>query len=224
MKDIPLNADVICDDGKCGKTSHVIINPLDRAITHVVVQNEEFLGSNKRLVPLERVIDSSHKSIQLNCTKDRLAEMEKFTETHYYIDRDATEQQSLGLPAEHMLDELDPFLLMWPYVYADDNLYSIPVEDELIPTGEIAVRRGAEVKATDGYVGKVDEFLVDPQNEHITHLVLREGHLWGKKELTLPLSAIASMEENIVYLKLDKKTVKSLPAVPIRRFYSKKPK
>ena len=26
---------------------------------------------------------------------------------------------------------------------------------------------------------------------HITHLVLLEGHLWGKKEVTLPVSAIA---------------------------------
>lgn len=137
MKYIPLDADVICDDGKCGKTSHVIINPLDRAMTHVVVQNEEFLSSNKRLVPLDRVIANSRKSIQLNCTKNQLAEMKDFTETHYYIDRDATEYQPLGLPSEHAIDELDPFLVMWPYVYADDNLYSIPEEDELIPTGEI---------------------------------------------------------------------------------------
>lgn len=219
MKDIPLNAEVICKDGKCGKTSHVIINPLNRAITHFVVQNEEFIGSNKRLVPLAQIIASSHKSIHLNCTKDELAEMEKFTETHYYIDRDVG-YPSLELPAKQMLDELDPFLIMWPYVYADDNPYLIPVEDERIPTGEMAVRRGAEVKATDGYVGKVDEFVVDPQNNCITHLVLREGHQWNKKELTLPLSAIASMEEDLVHLNLDKKTAKTLPAIPIRRFYS----
>ncbi|MBE9045473.1 PRC-barrel domain containing protein [Pleurocapsales cyanobacterium LEGE 10410] len=219
MKDIPLNAEVICKDGKCGKTSHVIINPLNRDITHVVVQNEEFVGSHKRLVPLAQIIASNHKSIHLNCTKDELAEMEKFTETHYYIDRDVG-YPSLELPAKQMLDELDPFLVMWPYVYTDDNPYLIPEEDELIPTGEMAVRRGAEVKATDGYVGKVNEFVIDAQNNCITHLVLREGHLWDKKELTLPLSAIASMEEGIVHLNLDKKTAKSLPAIPIRRFYS----
>ena len=54
---------------------------------------------------------------------------------------------------------------------------------------------------------------------HITHLVLREGHLWSKKELTLPLSAVDRMDEYVVELKLDKKTVKSLPAIPVRRFY-----
>jgi hypothetical protein len=50
----------------------------------------------------------------------------------------------------------------------------------------------------------------DPDNKHLTHLVLQEGHLWDKKELTLPISAIARMDENYIYLKLDKKTVKSL--------------
>jgi hypothetical protein len=40
--------------------------------------------------------------------------------------------------------------------------------------------------------------------------VLQEGHLWDKKELTLPISAIARMDEDYIYLKLDKKTVKSL--------------
>ena len=32
----------------------------------------------------------------------------------------------------------------------------------------------------------VDELLVDPENEHITHLVMREGHLWGQKDVVYP--------------------------------------
>jgi len=43
------------------------------------------------------------------------------------------------------------------------------------------VRRGTRVEATDGHVGHVDEFVVNPENGHITHSVMREGHLWGKK-------------------------------------------
>jgi sporulation protein YlmC with PRC-barrel domain len=218
MKDIPLNVDVTCIDGKCGKSSHVIINPLNQAITHIVVQNEDFPESRKRLVTLDKAIATTPKSIQLNCTKEELAAMEKFTETHY-INTNTAEYESFGFLPEHMLDEFDPFL-MWPYVYYEDSMYSIPLEDECIPTGEMAVRRGAEVEATDGYVGRVEEFVIDPSDGHITHLVLREGHLWNKKELTLPLSAIARMDEDYIYLKLDKKTVKSLPAVPIKRFYS----
>ena len=46
-----------------------------------------------------------------------------------------------------------------------------------IPSGELAVRRGICIEAKDGYVGKVEEFVVNPENGHITHMVMREGHL-----------------------------------------------
>ena len=220
MKDIPLNVEVTCNDGKCGKSSHVIIDSFNQVVTHIVVQSEDFLGSSKRLVSLDRLIETTPKSIRLNCTREQLAEMENFTETHY-INSDLAEYESFNSRSEHIFDEFDLYS-MWPYVYYEDNMYFIAVEEERIPPGEMAVRRGAQVKATDGHVGRVDEFVIDPTDGHITHLVLREGHLWDKKELTLPLSAIEHMDEYEVHLNLDKKTVKSLPAVPIKRFYSLK--
>jgi sporulation protein YlmC with PRC-barrel domain len=93
----------------------------------------------------------------------------------------------------------------------------IPVEHEHMPAGELAVRRGTQVEAADGHVGRVDEFLVDPKDEHITHLIMREGHLWGQKDVSIPLSAIKRIGENTVYLKLSKDEVGALPAIPIRR-------
>jgi hypothetical protein len=45
-------------------------------------------------------------------------------------------------------------------------------------------------------------------------LVMREGHLWGKKEVTIPLSAIGDTHEDTVFLKLDKKLIESLPIFP----------
>jgi hypothetical protein len=57
----------------------------------------------------------------------------------------------------------------------------IPVDEEQIPPGELAVYRGARVEATDGKAGMLGEFLVNPLTGHISHLILMEGHLWGKK-------------------------------------------
>jgi len=76
---------------------------------------------------------------------------------------------------------------------------------------------GAWVEATDGRVGRVDEFLVNPLNDHITHLVLREGHLWGQKDVTIPVSEIERIDGNTVYLKLDIRQVEALPAVPLKQ-------
>lgn len=220
MKSIPLNVEVTCIDGNCGKSSHVIINPLDRAITHVVVEYDSFSDSNNSLVPLDKIIETTDNSIQLKCTTEELIGMEKFTETHY-INSDAAEYTAFDTLAERSFNELDSFSML-PYVYPESRIYSIPVEDERIPPGEIAVRRGADVEASDGHVGRVAEFIIDPTDGHITHLVLREGHLWSEKELTLPLSTVERMDEDAVYLNLDKKAVKSLPAIPVKRFYHPK--
>ena len=100
--------------------------------------------------------------------------------------------------------------LVWSDPLYTEDMMSIPIEEELIPDGEIAIHRGASIEATDGHIGRVEEFLVNPQDKHLTHLVLQEGHFWHKKELTLPISAIARMDEEYIYLKLNKKAVKAL--------------
>jgi hypothetical protein len=88
------------------------------------------------------------------------------------------------------------------------------VEHERIPVGDLAVRRGARVEATDGSAGHIDGFLVDETSEHITHLVLSEGHLWGHKDVTVPVSSIDRIEEDVVYLKLDREGIAHLPMIP----------
>ena len=65
-------------------------------------------------------------------------------------------------------------------------------------------------------MGQVQEFVIDPKTDRVTHLVLREGHLWGKKDVTIPLDQIERIEEDVVYLKLDKAAVEHLPSVRAR--------
>ena len=37
-------------------------------------------------------------------------------------------------------------------------------------------------------------FVADPQTGHITHLILREGHLWGQRDVVIPVNAIERIE------------------------------
>ncbi len=106
-----------------------------------------------------------------------------------------------------------------PFATVDITIYET-VEDQQIPLGELAICRGTQVEATDGHVGHVDEFLVNPENSRITHLVMREGHLWGQKDVIIPLSAIDENREDTVFLKLDKEQVEALPTLPVRRLWS----
>lgn len=69
----------------------------------------------------------------------------------------------------------------------------------------------------NGRIGRVDEFLVEPTSGHITHLVLRQGHLWGQKDVTIPVAQIEKFDDDAVHLKLDKRSIEALPHIPVRR-------
>ncbi len=208
MIEIPISAPVECTDGKVGISTHVIIDPTSRKITHIVVSNEEAIGAQNWLVSMDVVSESTHDYIHLNCTKDELASMDPFDDLHYV----EVSHDDAGYPA-------DAYYLS-PYVSPLRTDY-VPVTVERIPQGELAIRRGALIEASDGYVGRVGEFLVDPESGEITHLILEEGHLWGKQEITIPLSAIDHSIENTIFLSLDKDEVSYLPTIPLRRHYGK---
>jgi sporulation protein YlmC with PRC-barrel domain len=207
---IPVEAGVECVDGACGVSTHVIINPVTKKVTHLVVKQRGF-PSIERMVPIEWVTQTTSNLIQLECTKEKLNHQDTFIDTEY-IKLEPSDVLPSG-PA--------PFIggvyLYWPYSVPELERY-MTVEHERIPPDELAVRRGAHVEAADGHVGQVDEFLVDPRDGHITHLVMREGHLWGQKDVSIPVSAIDHIEEDTVHLKLSRSEIKALPAIPIRQW------
>lgn len=206
MTSIPLEARVECADGPCGKSITVIVNPTTQKVTHFVVRDKDFLDAEDRLVPIDQVEETTSDLIRLRCTKEEVANMEHFVERRYI--------EELGDDPAYWYSMTDVY--MDPYV----TPMVPPVEEiERIPPGELAVHRGTWVEATDGHIGTVGELVLDPDSEHITHLVLQEGHLWGKKEIILPLSAIDRVEAYTVYLKLDKQDIEQLPAIPLKRHY-----
>jgi sporulation protein YlmC with PRC-barrel domain len=199
--DIPINAKVLdADEKECGRVSYIVLNPVTEQLTHIVVDRGTW-PHDERLVPIEQVQRNLNSHISLLCTKDELAKMDSFMETEF-VTADIPRYLS------------DPYVLVQPFRYAD--VEQVIVEHEHVPEGETAVHRGARVEATDGHVGRVDEFLIDPASERITHLVLREGHLWGKKEISVPISYIRTFEEDTVYLNLDKDGIEALPVIPAR--------
>jgi sporulation protein YlmC with PRC-barrel domain len=80
--------------------------------------------------------------------------------------------------------------------------------------GDVEIRRGEHVLATDGEIGRVEGMLIDPGNDEITHVLLQEGHLWEEKEVAIPITAVTSVDDGI-RLSLSKQQVKNLPSVPI---------
>jgi len=209
--DIPLNVDVYCSDEEvCGRSVSIILNPVTEKITHFVLRTKELVHL-EYMVPIEYIVESTPHKIQLRCSRKQLAQFDPFTHVEF-LDPHDVGYPHLPLP----LAAVEP-IGMWPYTLPGEDMTATPIED--IPYGELAVHRGAHVEAKDGRIGRVDEFLVNPQNSHITHLVLREGHLWGQKDVTIPVSEIDRIKDDVVFLKLDKQTIGHMPSIPIARWW-----
>jgi hypothetical protein len=71
------------------------------------------------------------------------------------------------------------------------------------------------VEATDGYVGQLDELLINAKDMQVTHLVLLVRHLFEGKEITIPVSQIDHIDQGTIYLKLDRQSVEALPTTLI---------
>ena len=84
--------------------------------------------------------------------------------------------------------------------------------EDVVPLGESELRHGERVHAVDGEIGEVQGFLVNAADDRVTHVLLKEGHLWGRKEVAIPVSAVRGVENGIM-LNLTKKQVEELPAL-----------
>ena len=212
---IPLNAQVECTDGVCwhavGSSVSILINPILDQVTDLVVKEDES-PNTEYIVHLDVVAETTADTIRLNCTKAELEKMEPFIKTTFIQEKMPT--MNFG----YMGGGIGTYFYL-PYITAKTTM-QVPVEREQLPLGELAVRRGTRVEATDGYVGKVDELVVGQDHGYMTHLVMREGHLWGKKDVIIPLSALGETRDDTVFLKLDKHQVESLPAFPVHRHWA----
>jgi len=227
-----IGAEVACRDGRCGSLVRVVVDPIARAVTHLVVEPEHRSGLG-RLVPVDLVgtgdgadpTDSGH--LQLTCTTAEFSSLEEAEETQF-------------LPGGSVVaDYHEGEALSWPYYglgmggLGDIGMGGLgmsglgtetlgmgvgnatqPVVRDRVPTGEIEVRRGDQVHASDGAIGRVEGLVVDPRDHRITHVLLQEGHLWGRKEVAIPITAVVDVTDGI-RLSISKDEVKALPAVDV---------
>ena len=174
---------------------------------------EDSSPNTEYIVPVEVVSATIVDTIQLACSKAEVEKMNPFIQTEFIqekvLDYAGYRGGMHGTGSYYM-----------PYVTSDEISVLVSAEHQQIPPGELAVHRGTRVEAKDGYVGKVDEFIVNPKNGCITYLVMREGHAWGKKDVIIPLSAMDKTLDGTMFLKLNKHEIESLPIFPVHRRWS----
>lgn len=199
--DLSLHAAIHCTDGSGGHAVAILLNPVSDQITHVVVREPGMMGG-ERMVPVEFVTESTAEQTRLSCTVDRLAELPPFVSTHYIA------------ASPDMLPDYGMGVAFWPYVAMQPGT---SIDQENTDWNELVLHRGAQVNATDGQVGEVEEFVVDQAQNRITHLVLREGHFWNHRDVTIPVAQIDYITDDNVYLTLDTQQIGALPVLTVDR-------
>lgn len=193
-----------CSDGPCGAVSRVVVDPVAREVTHLVIEPEHRSGLG-RLVPLD-LVDSGTGEVRLRCTLEEFEKLPHAEETDFLPGgsgyQDYAQHEAYYWPYYGLEGGADP---------AVANASGI-LTRETLPPGEVGVRRGETVHATNGEIGKVEGLVVEPTHGHVTHVLLKEGHLWGRKQVAIPIAAVARMDGGIS-VNLTKREIEDLPSV-----------
>jgi sporulation protein YlmC with PRC-barrel domain len=207
VTEFTIGSEVACSDGVCGELTRVVVDPVARAVTHLVVEpaNRRELG---RLVPVELVASAAEK-IRLRCANSEFEALEDADETRFLP----------GASGEWGYGQGQMFSM--PYYGLGMGGMGMGMETgpqavtyDRVPAGEVEVRRGEHVHATDGQIGQVQGLIVDPADHHVTHVLLDEGHLWGKKRVAIPISAVKDVKDG-VRLTFTKDQVRDLPPIDL---------
>jgi hypothetical protein len=184
-----VGAEASCSDGPCGVVRRFILDPATEKVTHLVIDPKHGHEPG-RLVPIG-LIDTAAGAIRLRCTRAEFDNLDPAEEW------DSAEVAGLGgsMPGGPHMGIAQPVQF---------------VVQDVFPEGEIEIAPGDPVHALDGEIGQVQGFLVDPGDQRVTHVLLREGHLWGRKEVSIPVSAVTGVEGGI-RLNMTKKQVEDLP-------------
>jgi sporulation protein YlmC with PRC-barrel domain len=204
-----IGAEASCSDGSCGKVRRLVIDPGARTVTHLVIEPRH-RGQLGRLVPVG-LVDTTTGHIRLRCTIAEFGQLDPAEETDVVANAGYGEAGSVpGYVGAGGLGVGGPGYGLG--VGLGRGEATPIVVNDVVPPGETDLRRGEHVHALDGEIGRVAGLLTDPGDHQVTHVLLQEGHLWGRKEVAIPVSAVTAVDDGI-RLSITKKQVEDLPPV-----------
>ena len=212
-----MGAKVLATDGPVGELTAIVVDPVAQAVTHLIITppHHPDLGHLVSLDAVEhdgdpirlrltvaefRGLDSAKDEHVLRVSGGKWASAHGSTFSFPYYRLASLAGGSAGSAAR----EVEP------------GYHYLPPEDmsDRVPLGEVDVRRGDEVHAADGWIGSVQGLVIDPADHHVTHVLLAEGHLWGHKQVAIPITTASRVGDSI-HVELTKQQVEDLPPVSL---------
>jgi sporulation protein YlmC with PRC-barrel domain len=213
---LDLGSRVHCTDAAFGELADVIVDPISRRVTHLVVEPHG-RHDRARLVPIDRARPADD-GLALEYSIAEVEALEPLHESAYVRagelivadpDWDIGTQDVLALPLYQELDGMGTAIDPDPHLM---------VSYDRIPKHEVEIRRSSAVISTDGHhLGHVEGFLVGSGGT--ADIVLERGHLWGRREIVIPAAAVERVQNDSITLSLTKEQVGELDVRHIHRWF-----
>jgi sporulation protein YlmC with PRC-barrel domain len=202
-----IGSEAVGSDGYRGEVLAVVVDPAAQSVTHLVVEPRGREGL-ARLVPLDLAdladtVGAGPDPVRLRCTETEFMNLEPAEETL----------------AEFVPGYPDPVQLLPPGwrgtgggTADGGTILRIPEKEtiDVVPPGEVEERRGDHVHATDGDIGGLRGLRIDPGSRRVTHVLVREGHVWGHHDVDIPAEMVAGFGDGI-RLSVTRQQVRDLP-------------
>jgi hypothetical protein len=218
---IDLDMRVSCADGAVCELAAVVIDPLARRLTHLVVAPPD-ASESPRLVPIEAAsARDGSQGISLERTIAEISQSESIRESAYVRSSELPAggpNWDVGIQEIYSISEYDS---LGPEIMGSGMAMEydqhVGVTYHRVPKGDVEIRRASDVTSSDGHhLGHVVGFVTD-DNGKITTLVLEHGHLWGKRTVGIPGPAIERFETDELVLNLTSDEVGALKPLPAHR-------
>jgi len=203
---LELGTSIRCADGATRELVDVVIDSSSSRVTHLVIQPAQH-AEDARLVPISLAsrAEDGESEISLNCGA---ADLERFDPVHKFEILRAGERPNEDPKWDVGVEDIVVAPNYAPTAFGDygGSLDSdVTISYDRVPKGEIELRHASSVYSADGHhLGSVDSVVVD-DGDRLTHLLLERGHLWWKREVALPASAISKFESDMLTLGLTKR-------------------
>jgi uncharacterized protein YrrD len=211
---VALGAKVRTADGKhVGSIDKLILEPDSGDVRAIVVQ-KGLLFHDDIEIELDGIVGVDGDVVQVRYTEKQLGDLPRFFEGSYttpppayrarYADQFGPTESALLWPAGGAASPDTALYGTEATGDVGDEVRAMHLEQDI---SNAVIEEGSEVRSRDDEkVGSVHRALFDPATGRPSALVVRKGFLFTE-DVELPASLIASVDDGVVYLNVDKEAV-----------------
>jgi len=198
---LQLGGSVACSDGPAGTLSDVVIDPGERRVSHIVVEDP---NGAARLVPAELLLrgEAPDRTVVLSCTIQDVSNLPTIR-SFSYVGPDTSPQSDdrSDIGVEDI--QVVPSFGVTEFGDFGADLWSgYTVTYDRIPPGSAELRRSSVAVSADGQeIGTVEGFHV--AGTRLMHVVVQHTRLSYAGQAVIPIGAVGAIETDRITMVLD---------------------